>query len=208
MTCVNTLSAAECHDLPPGDGRTPAKGLAIHPGNQRRAQPYGGKQRSTVRQNRSSPEIAWAAIPTDAAGRTRARFLDCPPADDGRHRHDPGRQFFGPGYHPGDYVFTVVTDDLLIRTRSAQRFDRLAAAAAVPSMAVHHSHATGRRRPENWRESENHQRAHRAKHRRFPVAHRDNTGGRATGNPAATPGWSHNRRSSQPHGPISAKQMV
>ena len=25
-----------------------------------------------------------------------------------RNRHDPGRQFVGPGYHPGDYVFTLV----------------------------------------------------------------------------------------------------
>ena len=31
MTCVNTLTAAERHDCPTGDGRTPAKGLAIHP---------------------------------------------------------------------------------------------------------------------------------------------------------------------------------
>jgi hypothetical protein len=35
-----------------------------------------------------------------------------------RNRHDPERQFFGPGYHPGDYVFALLTDALRIRTRS------------------------------------------------------------------------------------------
>jgi hypothetical protein len=35
-----------------------------------------------------------------------------------RNRHDPGRQFFGPGYHSDDYVFTFVTDALDIRRRS------------------------------------------------------------------------------------------
>jgi len=35
-----------------------------------------------------------------------------------RNRHDPERQFFGPDYHPGNYVFTLVTDALRIRTRS------------------------------------------------------------------------------------------
>ena len=35
-----------------------------------------------------------------------------------RNRHDPERLFFGPGYHPGEYVFTLVTDALRIRTPS------------------------------------------------------------------------------------------
>ena len=143
MTCVNTLIAAECHDLPDRRWTDPAKGLAIHPCNQRRAQRCGGKQRSTARQNRSSPEIAWAAIPTDAAGRTRARFLDCPPAGDGRHRHDPERQFFGPGYHPGDYMFTLVTDALRIRTRSdsgSTASPRRPWSRAFPSMRHYATH--------------------------------------------------------------------
>jgi hypothetical protein len=75
MTCVNTLIAAECHDLPTGDGRPyPPRGLAIHAFNQPRAQRCGGKQRSTARQNRSSPAIAWAAIPPDAARRRGPDF--------------------------------------------------------------------------------------------------------------------------------------
>ena len=114
--------------------------------------------------------------PDGSAGRTRARFLDCPPADDGRHRHDPERQFFGPGYHPGDYVFTFVTDALRIRTRSdsgSTASPRRPWSRAFPSMGHYATHT--QRRPEDWRESENRQRAHRAKHRHFPVARLANT---------------------------------
>jgi hypothetical protein len=60
-------------------------------------------------------------------------------------------QFFGPGYHPGDYAFTLVTDTIRQRSTVSPRRVRYRAFA---SMALRHSHATGRLRPENWRESE------------------------------------------------------
>ena len=47
---------------------------------------HNGAAASSVRrrgENRSSPEIAWAAIPTDAARRRGPDFLDCPPAPAG-----------------------------------------------------------------------------------------------------------------------------
>ena len=74
-----------------------------------------------------------------------------------RNRHDPERQFFGPDYHPGNYVFTLVTDALRIRTRSdsgSTVSPRRLRSRTFPSMALRHPHATGRRRPESWRESE------------------------------------------------------
>ena len=128
-----------------------------------------------------------------------------------RNRHDPERQFFGPDYHPGNYVFTLVTDALRIRTRSdsgSTVSPRRLRSRAFPSMALRHPHATGQRRPESWRESDNHLRAHRAKTPTLPGSSSGQYSGRATRNPAATPGWSHNWQSSQPRGPISAKQMV
>jgi hypothetical protein len=88
----------------------------------------------------------------------------------------PERQFFGPGYHPGHYVFTFVTDALRIRTRSdsgSTASPRRPWSRAFPSMGHYATHT--QRRPEGWRESENHQRADRAKHRHYPVAHLANT---------------------------------
>ena len=169
MKCAvgqSNTSQAECHDLPDRRWTDTRQGARDPSCNQRRAQRCGGKQRSTAGKNRNSPEIAWASIPTDAAGRTRARFLDCPPAGDGRHRHDPERQFFGPGFHPGDYVFTFATDALRIRTRSdsgSTASPRRPWSRAFPSMGHYATHT--QRRPECWRESENHQRAAHRTHR-------------------------------------------
>jgi hypothetical protein len=94
----------------------------------------------------------------------------------------------------GDYVFTLVTDALRIRTRSdsgSTVSPRRLQSRAFPSMALRHSHATGRLRPEGGRESENHQRAHLAKHRRFPVAHRDNTAAEQAEASQPRRGWSN-----------------
>jgi hypothetical protein len=55
---------------------------------------------------------------------------------------------------------------------------RLAAAPVVPCISFDGTTPLTRNRPaapESWRESENHRRAHRAKHRHFPVAHLANT---------------------------------
>ena len=57
----------------------------------------------------------------------------------------PSGQFFGPGYHPGDYVFTFRDGRPTHPDTIRKGFDRLAAAAVVPCIsflgALRHSYA-------------------------------------------------------------------
>jgi integrase len=59
---------------------------------------------------------------------------------------DREREFFGSGYHPGDYVFTFQDGRPPHPDTIRQRFDRLSAAAGLSRITFHdlwHSYATG-----------------------------------------------------------------
>ncbi|MFV9633943.1 tyrosine-type recombinase/integrase [Mycobacterium neumannii] len=62
-----------------------------------------------------------------------------------REHQDKERAFFGPDYHPGNYVFTFEDGRPPHPDTIRQRFDRLAAAAGLPRITFHdlrHSYAT------------------------------------------------------------------
>ena len=129
----------------------------------------------------------------------------------GGNRHNPERQFFGPDYHPGNYVFTLVTDALRIRTHdpTAVRPSRRGGCGPVPFLRWHYAtHTQPAGGALKAGVSPKSSASASGQTPTLPGSSSAQYSGRANRNPAAVrshAGWSHNWQSSRPRGPISAK---